>query len=251
MADEHAAEPLPGSPGQRALGAMESAVRRARESSGVAPLPPPPRSRGQAFTRPADPAVSLPTTQPGAPAGGPTPAGPSRWLIRSVAAVGALVAAAAIALLVSLIASPASSPPPSATRSAPTTAAPARQPSTARTGGGSRTPATAPNPSSTTTPTSPSTSTPTTAAVAPNGPPVIASLSPSSGSAGQSVTIAGSNFLSTSGQIVATFNGQVAPTSCPAQSTCTVTVPPSTSPSAQVVITTAGGASNAVTFSYN
>jgi hypothetical protein len=30
-----------------------------------------------------------------------------------------------------------------------------------------------------------------------------------------------------------------------------VTVPPSTSPSAQVVITTAGGASNAVTFTYD
>jgi hypothetical protein len=87
--------------------------------------------------------------------------------------------------------------------------------------------------------------------VAPSGPPVISSLSPSSGSAGQSVTVAGSNFLSTNGQIVATFNGQVAPTSCPDQSSCTVTVPPSTAPSAQVIITTAGGASNAVTFSYN
>ena len=50
--------------------------------------------------------------------------------------------------------------------------------------------------------------------------------------------MAGANFLSTSGQIVATFNGQVAPTSCPAQNTCTITVPSSTSPSAQVVITT-------------
>ena len=29
MADEHAVEPPPGTPGQRALGAMESAVRRA------------------------------------------------------------------------------------------------------------------------------------------------------------------------------------------------------------------------------
>jgi hypothetical protein len=76
-------------------------------------------------------------------------------------------------------------------------------------------------------------------------------LSPSSGSAGQTITITGANFLSTNGQIVATFDGQVAPTSCPAQSNCTVTVPPSTSASAQVVITTAGGASNAVTFSYD
>ena len=77
-------------------------------------------------------------------------------------------------------------------------------------------------------------------AVAPAGPPVISSLSPASGAAGQTVMVSGANFLSTSGQIVATFNGQVAPTSCPAQNTCTVTVPSSTAPSAQVVITTAG-----------
>jgi hypothetical protein len=50
---------------------------------------------------------------------------------------------------------------------------------------------------------------------------------------------------------VATFNGQVAPTSCPAQNTCTVTVPTSSAPSAQVVITTAGGESNAQTFTYD
>ena len=53
------------------------------------------------------------------------------------------------------------------------------------------------------------------------GPPVISSLSPSSGTAGQGIQVAGANFLSANGQIVATFNGQVAPTSCPAQNTCT------------------------------
>lgn len=64
--------------------------------------------------------------------------------------------------------------------------------------------------------------------------------------------MAGANFLSTSGQIVATFNGQVAPTSCPAQNTCMVTVPLMTgSSSAQVVITTANGASNPETFTYS
>jgi hypothetical protein len=62
--------------------------------------------------------------------------------------------------------------------------------------------------------------------------------------------VSGANFLSATGQIVATFNGQVAPTSCPAQNTCAVTVPPSNAPSAQVVITTPGGASNAETFTY-
>src|SRR5580704_13650196 len=88
MADEHAAEPPPGSPGQRALGAMESAVRRARESAGIAPLPPPPPPptfREQASTGPTGPPVSVPVTQPGrpsgrppaAPAGRPPAAGPS------------------------------------------------------------------------------------------------------------------------------------------------------------------------------
>jgi hypothetical protein len=64
--------------------------------------------------------------------------------------------------------------------------------------------------------------------------------------------VAGANFMSSDGQIVATFNGQVAPTSCPAQNTCSITVPPPSpgARSAQVMITTAGGISNAVTFTY-
>jgi hypothetical protein len=65
------------------------------------------------------------------------------------------------------------------------------------------------------------------------------------------VQVAGTNFLSSNGQIVASFDGEVAPTSCPAQNVCTVTVPPMTGPAAaQVTITTAGGTSNAVTFTY-
>ena len=62
-----------------------------------------------------------------------------------------------------------------------------------------------------------------------SGPPVIAALNPSSGTAGQAIQVAGANFLSSSGQITATFDGQVAPTSCPAQNTCSVTVPPAPS----------------------
>jgi len=80
---------------------------------------------------------------------------------------------------------------------------------------------------------------------------VISALIPSSATAGQAVQIAGSNFLSSNGQIVASFNGQVAPTNCPTQNTCNVTVPPPTGlPSVQVTINTAGGTSNAVTFTY-
>ncbi len=95
------------------------------------------------------------------------------------------------------------------------------------------------------------TSSTTPVSATPGGPPVISSLTPSSGSAGQGIEVAGANFLSPTGQIEATFNGQVAATSCPAQNTCTVTVPPmSGSSSAQVTITTASGTSNPVTFTY-
>ncbi len=80
---------------------------------------------------------------------------------------------------------------------------------------------------------------------------MISSIDPASGTAGQTIAIGGANFLSSDGRIVATFNGQTAATGCPAQNTCTVTVPPSSgSQSAQVTITTASGTSNAMTFTY-
>jgi hypothetical protein len=78
-----------------------------------------------------------------------------------------------------------------------------------------------------------------------------AGLDPSSGTPGQGIQVSGANFLSASGQIVATFNGQVAPTECPAPNSCRVTVPPPNgAATAQVTITTASGTSNAVTFTY-
>ena len=81
---------------------------------------------------------------------------------------------------------------------------------------------------------------------------MISSLSPMSAPAGAGIQVAGANFLSSDGQIVASFNGEVAPTSCPAQNVCTVTVPPMAGPTAaRVTITTAGGTSNAVTFTYS
>ena len=138
----------------------------------------------------------------------------------SVVVVGALVVVAAIALAVSLTATsgPTALPASTATRPAPTHAG-AAPPSGSHLKGHHK-------PAGTSgTPTNTSTTTPVSAAA--GGPPVISSLTPSSGSAGQSVQVAGANFLSSSGQIVATFNGQVAPNSCPAQNTCTVTVPPS------------------------
>jgi hypothetical protein len=154
--------------------------------------------------------------------------------------VAALVLVAAGALAVTLGTggggNPASLAPPRPGATTVATAPPARH-HKATAGGAAA-------PSTTTTTTSPP--------VAAAGPPVIASLDPASGSAGQGIQIAGSNFLSSSGQIVATFNGQVAPTQCPAQNTCSVTVPPSSGPAtAQVVVTTAGGTSNAMTFTYS
>ncbi len=180
-------------------------------------------------------AAPIPPRQP--PAGDPADQGqapvparrrPDRWLVVAVVAASVLVVVAAAALAVSA----SRHAPPGA--HAPSKAAPA--------------PAHAPPRSGTAAATTTSTTTPP---VGPAGAPVIGSLTPSSGDAGAHIEVAGANFLSSNGQIVATFNGQVAPTSCPASNTCTVTVPPqSGSSTAQVSITTSGGTSNAVTFTY-
>jgi hypothetical protein len=66
------------------------------------------------------------------------------------------------------------------------------------------------------------------------------------------VTISGTNFISSDGQIVAYFNGQVAPTSCPDPESCSITVPTLTGTlsSVSVTITTDSGTSNAMAFQY-
>jgi hypothetical protein len=163
------------------------------------------------------------------------------WLALSVAVVATLVVVAGIALAISAAegGQQATTPPASTT----VTTFHARTPPTAH-HGKTKNHSGGPGVSSTTTSTS--------LTATPGGPPVIASLSPASGAAGQGIQVAGSNFLSSSGQIVASFNGQVTSTNCPAQDTCTVTVPPiSGASSAQVTITTATGTSNAVTFTYS
>jgi hypothetical protein len=236
MTDGKAAEPTPGTPSRRALGAMESAVRRARESQGGLPPTEPPRTSSTP-TRPRRPPEPV-----GADRGSDQDDGgrrSERWLIASVAVAAVLVACAAIALAVSLSGGPEPAAPGSSTVTTAAPAHPGASPSSSHAGSGRRSGATS------------TTTTSTTAPVAAGGPPTISSLSPSSGSAGQGIVVAGANFISSDGQIVATFNGQVAPTSCPAQDACTVTVPPSSgSTSARVTITTAGGTSNAVTFVY-
>jgi hypothetical protein len=83
------------------------------------------------------------------------------------------------------------------------------------------------------------------ASVAP--PPSIASLTPSSGPVGKSVTIAGTNFGASQGTSTVTFNGTTAtPTSW---SSTSIAVPvPAGATTGSVVITVGGAASNGLTF---
>ena len=84
------------------------------------------------------------------------------------------------------------------------------------------------------------------------GAPVLSSLSPPSATAGQQVVIAGGNFMSANGHIVAHFGIQVAATDCPEQTSCTATVPSfgGSATTVPVTITTASGTSDALTFGY-
>lgn len=109
-------------------------------------------------------------------------------------------------------------------------------------------------PTRTSTPSTTVAPTTTTTAPAPAAPggPVLSSISPSSGSPGQTVTLTGSNLFSPSGLITVTFGGIQAGVSCPSSTTCVATVPSglTPSPSIPVVINTGTGASAAVPFSY-
>ena len=216
------AEQPAGTPSPRALGAMESAVRRVRASNATttfdAPTPPDP------YRPPAPPVRgwdTLATRWPGRS---------DRWLVAAVVVAAVAVVALGIALIVSLGGGGSHVAAPS----------------------GSTAPAVGHRPVHHGTPSVAGSSTTTSTLVAtPGGPPVIDSITPSSGTAGQTISITGANFLSSDGHIVATFNGVVASTSCPAQNACTATVPPSNgATSAQVAITTAAGASNSVPFTY-
>jgi hypothetical protein len=87
----------------------------------------------------------------------------------------------------------------------------------------------------------------------PGAAPVISSLSPSNGTAGQAITVLGANFMSPSGHIAARFGTVLASIACPKQSTCTLTVPPAApgAPSSvMVTVTTDSGTSNSISFSY-
>ena len=82
--------------------------------------------------------------------------------------------------------------------------------------------------------------------------PALSKLAPVSGQAGQTVTVSGTDFLSSSGQIDARVGGETAPVACPDQTTCTVVIPPDPGPTpfGPVTISTDSGTSNPLVFTY-
>ena len=85
------------------------------------------------------------------------------------------------------------------------------------------------------------------------GGPTLSAISPDLASPGQTVTIKGDGLVSSDNVIVAMFGAETAPTHCPTQQQCVVTVPPPPpgSPSVPVEVRTSTGMSNAVTFHYS
>lgn len=201
--------------------------------------------------------------RPGSPIDGPTAASPAvrhrpsaqrspdayRWLRRAVAVVSAALVVVLAALVGSVLTGGGA---PTTTSSLHGSSVLAKQPS-------STVPVTSPTTTTSvpaTVPAPPPTSGTATTVPSPTqpapsvGPPVLASLQPSSGTAGQSVVATGSGFLSPSGAISATVGGQTASVTCPDQTTCTLTIPPQTgtATSVPVVIVTDGGSSDPLTF---
>jgi hypothetical protein len=80
----------------------------------------------------------------------------------------------------------------------------------------------------------------------------ISSIQPSVAVAGETVAILGRGIMSPNGTIVARFGSEVAPTRCPSEERCLVTVPPEPggSRSVPVRLQVGSGMSNALTFRY-
>jgi hypothetical protein len=89
--------------------------------------------------------------------------------------------------------------------------------------------------------------------VAPGSGPTLSAISPNVGQPGQTVAVQGNGLTSADGLVVVLFGGEVAPTHCPTQQGCTVTVPPPPAgqPSVPVQVKTASGVSNSLTFRYS
>jgi hypothetical protein len=111
-------------------------------------------------------------------------------------------------------------------------------------------PAKVKSPSSTS---SPTTTSPPVLAGASAGAPVLSSLEPAAGTAGEQVTVVGRALFSADGTIIATFDGAAVPTRCPSEQRCIITVPPPPRGATSVVVKlrTPSGTSNPVTFRYS
>ena len=221
-------------PGSRALEAIAEAARRSREatmqgSSGPSSAHDAPHMVGPA----SDPAVD-----------GRSPARAASDRCREMRLVTAVIVVALVliivtaTLVVSEVTLGGSRTAPRSVTTRTTTARPPLAPSSNQ-----------PTPVAPTT-ARPASTTPTSSVE--GSDPVLSSLTPSSGEAGQSVVISGANFLSANGQILVRFGGQVAPTRCSGPTSCSVTVPVLAGPpsAVPVTVTTVLGTSNALNFVY-
>jgi IPT/TIG domain len=233
-------------PSARALAAMAEAAQRSRQStagsqSGGTVV------EGRSSPRPADDPAGAPALSGG---GGTTASAPRvRRLSRPLLVMSVGLVAAVTALVVS------SSTTGRGTTSHSTSASvPQSSPATSPDAPAIRPPAT----SSTTIPppaSAPAVVPPPTTTVTPppnSGGPVLSALQPSSGVAGQVLVVTGTNFLSPSGRISAHFGAQVALIACPQSTSCLVEVPPTdgTTAPVPVTVTTDGGTTNPLTFTY-
>lgn len=84
------------------------------------------------------------------------------------------------------------------------------------------------------------------------GGPVLAALAPAAGAAGATVTISGTNLFSADGTILVTFGDRAAPTRCPSERRCLVTVPAGAGAggTTTVRLRTSQGLSNTLAFRY-
>jgi hypothetical protein len=221
----------------QALAAMAEAARRSREARVGPELRPTPAAEPPMRSLPGERGVG----GAGFPPGTQTRQTTGERRLRLAAGIAAVLLAVVLAAMVGTRPDGGNR---ASDRSTPTHAsvdAPSTKPDTGSTGGSSG--------PGTTLPTSAPSS---IAPPVPGVPPVLSTLEPSTGDAGQSVTVSGSNFLSPSGQITADVDGQAAPVACPSLETCSVVLPAVTgSPaSAPVTSTTDTGTSNALLVTY-
>ena len=242
-------------PADRALQAMAEAARRARTAD----------SRGWATPEPRDPAPppARGDAGPSASAGAgrvvpailrprrlPTGAGLEKALRAGVAVTAALLVAVGMAL-VGVVLTNGSLAKPGIRAAAPPIRARLRPSSASR-------PADHPGPATTGSERAGGAPAGSQPAQQPGGPalasgaPQLDAVTPDAGVAGQKVTVTGDGLFSTDGQVQALVDGQDAPTDCPAQTTCQVTIPDlgGGTGSVPLTVSTAAGASNALTFSY-